>query len=117
MEAIGGGIRNGILNLKLDDQKILYQSYMSFVEGGGLFIPTRKQYMLGDEVFALLELVGEQEKIPVTGKVVWISPKGLGGVQVQGVGIQLDSKHDDLMQKIEANLAGLLESEESSFTM
>ena len=117
MDISGGGVRNGILNLKLGDQMSLYRSYMSFVQGGGLFIPTAKNYMLGDEVFVLLELVGEPDKTPVTGKVVWVSPRGLGRGQSQGIGVQLAEKHSDLVSKIETHLAGLLESNDQTSTM
>ena len=55
---------------------MLYAAYMPFIKNGGLFIPTNKSYKLGDEVFMLLNLMDEQEKIPVAGKVVWITPKG-----------------------------------------
>jgi type IV pilus assembly protein PilZ len=47
---------------------------MPFVRNGGLFIPTAKSYKLGDEVFMLLNLMDEPEKIPVAGKVVCITP-------------------------------------------
>jgi len=73
--------------------------------------------MLGDEVFVLLSLLGENDKIPITGQVVWISPKSMGGDRKQGVGIKLNSKHDDLMKKVEAHLAGLIESDKPTSTM
>ena len=117
MDNYGAGIRNGILNVKLKEQQDLYKAYMPFVENGGLFIPTKREYMLGDEVFVLLDLVDEDERIPVTGKVIWVSPKGLGSNRSQGVGLKLDEKHNDLMQKIEAHLAGMLESDRPTSTM
>ena len=72
---IGGG-RSGILSLTIKDKAVLYAAYMPFVQNGGLFIPTNKQYKLGEEVFLLLNLMDEPEKIPVAGKIVWITPKG-----------------------------------------
>ncbi|MCB1668998.1 MAG: PilZ domain-containing protein [Pseudomonadales bacterium] len=117
MDNYGAGVRNGILNLKLKEQQDLYRAYMPFVEHGGLFIPTKKEYMLGDEVFVLLDLIDESERIPVTGKVIWVTPKGMGGNRNQGVGLKLDSKHDDLMKKIEAHLAGMLDSDKPTATM
>ena len=70
------GGRNGILSLTIKDKSVLYAAYMPFIKNGGLFIPTSKQYQLGDEVFMLLKLMDEPEKIPVAGKVVWVTPKG-----------------------------------------
>ena len=69
--------RSGILSLTIKDKAVLYAAYMPFIQGGGLFIPTNKQYQLGDEVFMLLKLMDEPEKIPVAGKVVWVTPKVL----------------------------------------
>ena len=70
------GPKHGILSLNIKDKAVLYAAYMPFIKEGGLFIPTGKQYELGDEVFMLLSLMDEKEKIPVAGKIVWITPKG-----------------------------------------
>jgi len=51
------GARNGILSLAIKDKTVLYAAYMPFVRNGGLFIPTKKEYELGDEVFMLLNLM------------------------------------------------------------
>ena len=64
------GTRNGILSLAIKDKAVLYAAYMPFIRNGGLFIPTKKEYELGDKVFMLLNLMDEAEKIPVAGKVV-----------------------------------------------
>ena len=45
------------------DKSALYASYMPFVRNGGLFIPTSKAYKLGDEVFMLLTLMEDKEKL------------------------------------------------------
>lgn len=71
------GPRSGILSLTIRDKSVLYAAYMSFVKNGGLFIPTNKSYKIGDEVFMLLTLMEEPEKIPVAGKVIWITPVAL----------------------------------------
>lgn len=115
MEKFGGNVRNGILNLTIKDQQTLYASYMPFIQNGGIFIQTRRNYMLGDEVFLLLDLLEEGEKIPLTGRAVWLTPKGHGSRE--GVGIQLDESHADVVNKIEAYLAGLLESDKPTLTM
>ena len=57
--------RKGILSLKISDQNMLYHSYMPFLKNGGLFIPTSKEYQMGEEVFILLNLMDEPEKISV----------------------------------------------------
>jgi Tfp pilus assembly protein PilZ len=54
-----------LLTLTIKDKSALYLAYMPFVKNGGLFIPTNSNYRLGDEVFMLLNLMGEEEKLPV----------------------------------------------------
>ena len=53
----------GLLTLTIKDKSALYLAYMPFVRNGGLFIPTNSNYRLGDEVFMLLNLMGEDEKL------------------------------------------------------
>ena len=56
------GPKHGILSLNIKDKAVLYAAYMPFVKEGGLFIPTARQYDIGDEVFMLLSLMDEKEK-------------------------------------------------------
>lgn len=116
MSALGGA-RNGILNLNIRDKAVLYASYMPFVRNGGLFIPTSRTYKLGDEVFMLLSLLDEGEKIPVAGKVVWVTPKGAQGNRASGIGVQFNDKDNMAVSKIETYLAGSLGSERPTHTM
>ena len=76
--------RNGILSLTIKDKAVLYSAYMPFLENGGLFVPTNKGYHVGDEVFMLLTLMDEPEKIPIAGKVVWVTPPGSPGQPHRG---------------------------------
>lgn len=112
-----GGPRNGILSLTIRDKAVLYAAYMPFVQNGGLFIPTNKTYNLGDEVFMLLNLMDEPEKIPVAGKVVWITPKGAQGNRAAGIGVQFSGEDDSAAKKIETYLAGSIESDRPTHTM
>ena len=117
MKGIGGGARNGILSLTIRDKAVLYAAYMPFVEHGGRFIPTNKSYVLGDEVFMLLSLMDEPEKIPVAGRVIWITPKGAQGNRAAGIGVQFSGEDDIAANKIENYLAGSLESDRPTHTM
>ncbi|MGN0921267.1 MAG: PilZ domain-containing protein [Cellvibrio sp.] len=116
MQALGG-VRNGILSLTIKDKAVLYAAYMPFVSNGGLFIPTSKSYKLGDEVFMLLSLMDEVEKIPVAGKVVWITPKGAQGNKAAGIGVQFTDANNVASGKIETYLAGMLSSDKPTHTM
>jgi len=112
------GGRQGILSVKLTDKKHLYASYMPFLKNGGIFIATNKKYKLGDEVFMLITLMEETEKLAVAGKVVWLTPKGAKGNRPAGVGIQFSEQDNgDTRGKIENYLAGSLKSDAVTYTM
>jgi len=111
------GTRNGILSLAIKDKAVLYAAYMPFVKNGGLFIPTNKDYELGDEVFMLLNLMDEPEKIPVAGRVIWVTPKGAQGNRAAGIGVQFNDQNDQARAKIETYLAGSLTSDRPTHTM
>lgn len=110
------GARSGILTVTIKDKAVLYSSYMPFVENGGLFVPTNKHYKLGDEVFMLLTLMDEADKIPVAGKVVWITPAHAGS-RAAGIGIQFSDQDNTANNKIQTYLAGALESDRPTHTM
>ena len=110
--------RQGILSLTIKDKSALYAAYMPFIKGGGLFIPTKKSYQLGEEVFMLLTLMDETEKIPVAGKIVWITPQGAQGNRAAGIGVQFSDQDEGAARnKIEGYLAGALESDRPTHTM
>jgi type IV pilus assembly protein PilZ len=110
--------RQGILSLSIKDKGALYAAYMPFVKNGGLFIPTTKEYKLGDEVFMLLTLMEETEKLPVAGKIVWITPKGSQGNRAAGIGVQFSEQDGGTARgKIETYLAGALKSDRQTHTM
>ena len=114
----GSAPRQGILSLTIKDKSALYAAYMPFVQGGGLFIPTKKDYQLGEEVFMLLTLMDETEKIPVAGKIVWVTPPGAQGNRAAGIGVQFSDQDDGAARnKIEGFLAGALESDRPTHTM
>ena len=109
--------RNGILSLTIKDKAVLYSAYMPYLEYGGLFVPTNKPYNLGDEVFMLLSLMDEPEKIPIAGKVVWVTPKGAQGNRTAGIGVQFSEQDANANAKIENHLAGSLDSDRPTHTM
>jgi type IV pilus assembly protein PilZ len=115
----GAGARQGILSLAIKDKAQLYSAYMPFVKGGAIFIPTTKRYSLGDEVFLLLSLLEDKDRLPVAGKVVWITPPGAQGNRAAGIGVQFaDSVEAETVKgKIETLLAGTLESDKPTHTM
>ena len=110
--------RQSILSFVIKDKNALYASYMPFVKNGGLFIPTNKRYEIGNDIFLLLRLMGEPERLPVAGKVVWVTPPGAEGNRAIGVGIQFsDQDKGAARRKIEEYLAGALSSGRPTHTM
>src|ERR687891_1625491 len=100
-------IRQWIFTLAIRDKNALYDAYMPFIKNGGLFIPTPKSYKLGEEVFMLLTLMDSQEKIPVVGRVAWITPAGAQGNKTAGIGVQFSELNKGaLRSRIETLLAG-----------
>lgn len=118
MKSVGTEARQGILSLTIKDKNALYAAFMDYVEGGGLFIPTHKKYKLGDEVFMLLSLMGEVERIPVAGTIIWITPIGAEGSRSNGVGVQFNDQDGGAARaKIETYLAGTSQTGRPTHTM
>ena len=106
------GKKPGVLSLTIRDKAVLYAAYMPFVKNGGLFIPTHKFYEIGDEVFLLLNLMEEKEKLPAAGKVIWVTPKGAQSNRAAGIGVQFSAEEGpEIRDKIETYLAGALQAD------
>lgn len=114
-----GQVRPGVLSLSIKEKSALFAAYMPFIKGGGLFIPTSKSYRMGEEVFMLLTLMEDPVKLPVSGKVVWVTPTGAHGSRTQGVGVQFafNESGKAAQHKIEGLLGGSLKSVRPTHTM
>ena len=114
-----GLVRPGVLSLSIKEKSALFAAYMPFIKGGGLFIPTNKSYNMGEEIFMLLTLMADPSKLPVSGKVVWVTPAGAHGSRTQGVGVQfaLNESGRSAQNKIEGLLGGSLKSVRPTHTM
>ncbi len=86
---------------------------------GGIFIPTSRDYKLGDDVYVLLTLPDDPQRYPVAGKVAWVTPARASGNRSQGVGIQFprDEKSRALKLKIEEILGGHLATDRPTQTI
>ena len=111
--------RPGVLSLNINSKSALYAAYMPFLNNGGLFVPTPKNYDLGDEVFMLLQLMDDPTRHPVAGRVAWVTPHGAQGGKTQGVGVQFadDEASVALRSRIEQILAGHLGSSRPTHTV
>lgn len=110
--------QKGILSYSIESKQELYAAYMPFLINGGLFVPTKKTFALGDEVLILLSLMGD-ERMAIPGKVAWITPPGSQRGSSSGVGIQFaDSAEGQQAQTtIVSVLAGMLESDRPTRTI
>lgn len=117
MGKLRGGAKKTMIALTIKDKVILHDYYMPFIKNGGLFIANRTEYELGDDVFILLNLMDEAEKIPVAGKVIWIARKGVKRPHKAGVGVQFSDPENIARGKIETYLAGSLGAANSTSTM
>ena len=111
--------RPGVLSLSIRERSALYAAYMPFLRNGGIFVPTTRSYNLGDEVFLLLTLLDDGQKLAVPGKVVWVTPAGANNNRNQGVGIEFNDQDTGKQAKlkIETLLGGALNSTRPTHTM
>ncbi|MFZ9677387.1 MAG: PilZ domain-containing protein [Quisquiliibacterium sp.] len=110
--------RSSVMSLAIREKAALYAAYMRFIDGGGLFIPTTRKAQLGDEIYAILSLMDDPNKVPIPGRVCWITPAGVPGRQ-QGIGVQFAKGEAGEAARIaiERLLSGALQSTRPSHTI
>ena len=110
-----------MLSLRLESKPIIYSSYMSFTEHGGIFVPTDDKFEMGEEVLLILEMVGlgKTEKLFVKTNVCWINrnPSASGRPKGIGLAFQSDDTSTKAKEIIESILTGLLHIDRPTYTM
>ena len=111
--------RPSVIQLAIKEKAALYAAYIPLFAEGGIFIPTAREYKLGDDIYVLLSLPGDPQRYPVAGKVAWVTPAKAAGSRTQGVGIQFpkDEKSKLLKLKIEEILGVLVGSDRPTQTI
>ena len=110
--------RPSVISVSIKDKQALYMAYMPFIQTGGIFIQSKKNYCLGDEVFLLLKIMDEPDQIPVAGKIIWVTPDNAQDSRSTGVGIQFNSDDSSMViSKIETKLGASLKSKRRTHTM
>lgn len=111
--------RPSVIQLSIKEKAALYAAYIPLFTDGGIFIPSSRDYRLGDDVYVLLSLPDDPQRYPVAGKVAWITPAKAQGSRTQGVGIRFpaDEKSRQLKVKIEEILGSALASERATQTI
>ena len=117
--AAGASARPSVIQLAIKEKAALYAAYIPLFADGGVFIPTTRDYKLGDDVYVLLSLPDDPQRYPVAGKVAWVTPARAAANRTQGVGVRFpsDDKSKLLKVKIEEILGGHLASERPTQTI
>jgi len=116
--AAAGSPRPAVLSLAIKEKAALYAAYMPYLKNGGIFVPTTRVYQLGDEVYLILTMMDDPTKIPVAGKVIWVSPAG-GGARQPGIGVHFPADESGLnaRKRIEEILGSALKSARPTHTL
>lgn len=111
--------RPSVIQISIKETAALYAAFIPSFTEGGIFIPTTREYTLGDDVYVLLSLPGDPQRYPIAGTVAWITPAKAAGGRSQGVGVLFpkDEKSILLKSKIEEILGALLASDKPTQTM
>ncbi len=111
--------RPSVIQLVFRERGALYAAYIPLLKDGGLFVPTSRDYRLGDDIYLLLSLPEDPQRFPVAGKVAWITPANASGGRTQGVGVSFpnDEKTRQLKIKIEAILGTAISSNKPTQTL
>jgi type IV pilus assembly protein PilZ len=117
--AASAAARPSVIQLVFREKGALYAAYMPLFAEGGLFVPTTREYKLGEDIYLLLSLPEDPQRYPVAGKVGWITPANASGGRTQGVGVKFpsDEKTRALKQKIEDALGTMLQSAKPTQTI
>jgi type IV pilus assembly protein PilZ len=116
---VTSGARPSVIQLVFREKAALYAAYMPLFSDGGLFVPTTREYRLGEDIYLLLSLPEDPQRYPVAGKVGWVTPANASGGRTQGVGVRFptDDKTRVLKVKIEEILGTSISSSKPTQTI
>lgn len=110
--------RPSVISVSIKDKQALYMAYMPFIRNGGIFIQSKKNYQLSEEVFLLLKIMDEPDQIPIAGKIIWVTPDNAQDSRSKGIGIQFNEDDSNMIiSKIETKLGASLKSKRRTHTM
>ena len=117
--AAASATRPSVIQLVFREKGALYAAYIPAFTEGGLFVPTSRDYTLGDDIYLLLSLPEDTQRYPVAGKIAWITPANASGGRTQGVGVRFpgDDKTRLLRVKIEQILGTNISSSKPTQTL
>lgn len=113
------GARPSVIQLVFREKSALYAAYIPAFTDGGLFVPTTRDYKLGEDIYLLLALPEDNQRYPVAGKVAWLTPANASGGRTQGVGVRFpgDEKTRLIRMRIEEILGTAVSSSKPTQTL
>ena len=102
--AVPASPRPSVIQLAIKEKAALYAAYIPYFSEGGIFIPSTKDYKLGDDIYLLLSLPNEPQRYPIAGKVAWVTPPHASNNRTQGVGVHFPADEKSRNWKKEYNL-------------
>lgn len=117
--AAASAARPSVIQLVFREKGALYAAYIPLFAEGGLFVPTNRDYKLGEDIYLLLSLPEDPQRYPVAGKIGWVTPANAPGGRTQGVGVRFptDEKTRLLKAKIEELLGTSISSSKPTQTI
>ncbi len=111
--------RPAVIQLVFREKGALYAAYIPSLREGGVFVPTSRDYRLGEDIYLLLTLPDDAQRYPVAGKVAWLTPANASGGRTQGVGVcfPADEKSRVLRMRIEQTLGTAISSSKPTQTI
>ncbi len=117
--ATTAGARPSVIQLVFKEKGALYAAYIPIFSEGGVFVPTTREYKLGEDIYLLMTLPEDPNRYPVAGKVAWLTPANASGGRTQGVGVRFpgDEKTRLIKLKIEELLGTAISSAKPTQTI
>ena len=95
----------GFYSLVLDTAESLSAAWLPFLTPGGLFVATRRNHFLGEEIVLLLQLP-DGAKHSVSGSIAWIGAAEFAGDRRPGAGVALDGEDGQALSETIRQLVG-----------
>mgnify|MGYP001375957686 CR=1 FL=1 len=107
----------GIIKNPRGDRPTLSPNPLALVARRRLVSQSSRTFPIGEEVFVVVTLPDTRERVPVNGKVIWVTHRNQGN-RPAGFAIQLSGDEGKrLKNEIEKLLAGQINSDRQTFTL
>ncbi|AIA54881.1 Type IV pilus biogenesis protein PilZ [Acidithiobacillus caldus ATCC 51756] len=97
------------LSVVLRDAASVQRYFMPRIRGGGVLVETPNLLPMGTEVLLMISLPDNQPRAPVTGRVVWVTPRDNRDGYPAAIGIRFMNDRSGVLTRIQNILSGLPE--------